>query len=267
MKSPKKPKKADVLFIESTYGDRIHETEGIEAKLKEIIINTVEKGGTLIIPSFAVERTQTLMYVLWQLKEKKAIPNLPMIMDSPMGANVLEVFHQHKEWHKLSLEDCTKMCNTFRIVEEYKETWEVINDKKPKIVIAGSGMVTGGRVLTYLQQYISKPETTVLLVGYQAEGTRGRKLLDGCVEIKIFGKYYPVNADILSILSLSAHADQSELLDWLSDIEKAPEMTYIVHGEPQAADTLRVKINDTLGWKCKIPELYSIEEINEASSL
>ncbi|MBK8501138.1 MAG: MBL fold metallo-hydrolase [Saprospiraceae bacterium] len=267
MRSPKKPKIADVLFIESTYGDRLHEKEDLEPRLQEIIINTIEKGGTLIIPSFAVERTQSLMYVLWQLKRKRAIPDLPMIMDSPMGANVLEVFHRHKEWHKLSLEDCTEMCDTFRIVKEYKETWEVIDNKSPKIVIAGSGMVTGGRVLTYLQQYIDKPETTVLLVGFQAEGTRGRKLLEGCSEIKIFGKYYSVKADIRSIQSLSAHADQSELLDWLSDIENAPEKTFIVHGEPQAADTFRVKIKDTMEWNCQIPELYSIEEINVTTSL
>ena len=172
MRSPKKPERADVLFIESTYGDRIHPKDDLEEKLKAIVNETVEKGGTLIIPSFAVERTQTLMYLLWQLKEKKAIPEIPMIMDSPMGNNVLEVFHNYREWHKLPIEDCNKMCNIFQVVQSYKETWEVIDNKKPKIVIAGSGMMSGGRVLTYLQQYIGKPETTVLLAGFQAEGTR-----------------------------------------------------------------------------------------------
>ena len=265
LKSPKKPTRADVLFLESTYGDRIHPEEDLEEKLKTIILDTVQKGGTLIIPSFAVERAQSLMYILWQLRLKKAIPNIPMIMDSPMGANVLNVFRLYQEWHKLSLDECTEMCNSFRIVKDYKETWEVIDNKKSKIIIAGSGMITGGRVLTYLQQYIKKPETTVLLAGYQAEGTRGRKLLEGVAEIKIRGKYYPVNATILNIHSLSAHADQSELLDWLSDIEKTPERTFIVHGEAQAADTLRVKIKDDLGWNCEIPELYSIEEIKLVS--
>jgi len=262
MKSPKKPKKADVLFIESTYGDRLHQEEDLESKLKEIITKTVENGGTLIIPSFAVERTQTLMYILWQLRLKNVIPEIEMVMDSPMGANVLAVFHLHEEWHKLSYEECSQMCSNFRIVRDYKETWEVIDSKKPKIVIAGSGMITGGRVLTYLQQCLGKPETTILLAGYQAEGTRGRQLLEGCSELKIRGKYYPVKASVENIQSLSAHADQSKLLDWMSDIENTPQQTFIVHGEAQAADTFRVKIKDHFGWSCKVPELYTIEEVN-----
>ncbi|MCB0801654.1 MAG: MBL fold metallo-hydrolase [Flavobacteriales bacterium] len=262
MRPPKKPKKADILFIESTYGDRLHPQENLEEKLKNIINHTFEKGGTLIIPSFAVERAQTLMYLLWQLQLKKEIPDILMVMDSPMGANVLDVFHKHQEWHKLTLEECTKMCNAFRVVENFRETWEIIDYEKPKIIIAGSGMITGGRVLTYLQQYIERPETTVLLVGYQAEGTRGRKLLEGADELKIYGKYYPVKAEVFNIHSLSAHADQSELLDWLSELEEAPKKTFIVHGEPQAADTLRVKIKDTYGWTSQIPELYTIEHSN-----
>ena len=259
MRPPEKPEKADVLFIESTYGDRLHPDENAEEKLKIIVNETVEKGGTLIIPSFAVERTQTLMYLLWQLHQKKAIPDIPMIMDSPMGANVLEVFHSYREWHKLSVEECTRMCNTFRVVKEYKETWEVIDNKNPKIIIAGSGMISGGRVLTYLQQYIDQPETTVLLAGFQAEGTRGRKLLEGVREIKIYGKYYPVKAQIASLQALSAHADQAGLLDWLSDIKNTPEKVFIVHGEKHSSEVLMNKIKETYGWECQIPGLYSIE--------
>ncbi|WP_394350983.1 MBL fold metallo-hydrolase RNA specificity domain-containing protein [Acidiluteibacter ferrifornacis] len=261
MEAPKKPKQADYLFIESTYGDRLHEEEDLEEKLKQIVITTVENGGTLIIPSFAVERAQTLMYILWQLRLKNKIPLVEMVMDSPMGVNVLEVFLRNEKWHKLTHEECTEMCSNFRVVETYKETWEVIDKKEPKIIIAGSGMITGGRVLTYLEQYIDQPETAVLLAGYQAEGTRGRQLLEGNTEIKINGKYYAVNAKIYNIQSLSAHADQQELLDWMSDIEKAPKETFIVHGEAQVADKFRVKIKDHLGWKCSIPELYSIHEL------
>lgn len=262
MRTPKKPEKADVLFVESTYGDRLHPIENIEEKLQEIVNHTIEKGGTLIIPSFAVERTQTLMYLLWQLRLKGLIPDIPMIMDSPMGANVLNVFQAHPEWHKLSMADCAAMCNAFRVVEDYRETWETIDNKQPKIVIAGSGMITGGRVLTYLQQYIGKESTSVLLAGYQAEGTRGRKLMEGADELKIYGKYYPVKASVYNVQSLSAHADQNELLDWLSELKEAPEKTFVIHGEAQAADTFRVKIKDTLGWDAQIPELYSIEELN-----
>jgi len=259
MRPYKKPEKADVLFIESTYGGRLHSKEDLPTKLKDIVLHTIKKGGTLIIPSFAVERTQTLMYLLWQLLDKKEIPEIPMIMDSPMGADVLKVFHAHRDWHKLPVEDCRKMCDTFRIVEEYKETWEVINNKHPKIVIAGSGMMSGGRVLTYLQQYLKKPETTILLAGFQAEGTRGRKLLEGASELKIYGKYYDVKAEVFNLQVLSAHADQAELLDWMSEIKNSPEKIFIVHGETHSADALRVKIKDTYNWNCTIPELYGID--------
>jgi len=262
MRPPKRPEKADHLFIESTYGDRIHPTDNLEEKLKDIILHTVEKGGTLIIPSFAVERTQTLMYLLWQLQEKKAIPNIPLIMDSPMGANVLDVFHQNREWHKLPVEDCTKMCKAFRIVKAFKETWEVIDSKGPKIVVAGSGMISGGRVLTYLQQYIGKEETTVLLAGYQAEGTRGRKLLEGAETVKIYGKVYPVKAEVLNLQVLSAHADQTELLDWMSELSEKPKNIFIVHGEKTAAGTFRDKIKERFGWDCEIPKLYSIHTLD-----
>lgn len=261
MRSPKKPDQADVLFIESTYGDRIHPDINLEEKLRNIVNATIENGGTLIIPSFAVERTQTLMYLLWQLKEKNAIPDIPMIMDSPMGANVLELFHKHKDWHKLPLDECTKMCDTFKIVRSYKETWEVIDNKKSKIVIAGSGMLSGGRVLTYLQQYIGKPETTILLAGFQAEGTRGRKLLEGETEMKIYGKFYPVKAKTENLEVLSAHADQTELLDWMSEIKNPPEKIFIVHGESNSAHIFSSKVTEKYRWNCIIPQLYDIDEM------
>ncbi|MFT6166938.1 MAG: metallo-beta-lactamase family protein [Vicingaceae bacterium] len=262
MRSPKKARKADFLFTESTYGNRLHLDVDVEEKLKKIVNHTVEKGGILIIPSFAVERAQTLMYLFWKLKEKKAIPDIPMIMDSPMGANVLGVFTNNLGWHKLSESDCQKMCGAFEIVEGFKETLAIVSDKSPKIVIAGSGMVSGGRVLTYLQEHIDKPENSVLLSGFQAEGTRGRRLMEGAKEIKIYGKYCDVKAEIFNIQALSAHADQSELLDWMSEIKDKPEKVFLVHGEPHAADTLRVKIKDTYGWDCEIPELYSIVEVS-----
>ena len=247
LRAPKKPQKADVLFIESTYGDRLHSEENLEERLAEIINNTYEKGGTLIIPSFAVERTQTLMYVIWKLKQKKAIPTMPMIMDSPMGANVLKVFEDNRDWHELKPEEYRGMCNAFRIVKSYKETWEIISKNEPKIVIAGSGMISGGRVLTYLQQYIGKLETTVLLAGFQAEGTRGRKLLEGASEVKIYGKEYPVEAEIINLEVLSAHADQKEMLDWMSEIENVPEKIFVVHGETAAAATFKEKVKERYG--------------------
>lgn len=261
LRPPKKPKKADVLFIESTYGDRLHSEEDLEERLKQIINNTYANGGTLIIPSFAVERTQTLMYVIWKLRQRHAIPDMPFVMDSPMGANVLKVFNDNRKWHTLTPQEYTGMCDMFRIVKSYKETWEIINKNKPKIVIAGSGMISGGRVLTYLQNYIGKPETTVLLAGFQAEGTRGRKLLEGGAELKIYGKHYQVEAEIVNLEVLSAHADQAGLLDWMSEIENTPERIFIVHGENTAATVFKEKIKERYDWDATVAELYSIVEI------
>ena len=133
-------------------------------------------------------------------------------------------------------------------------------EKKPKIVIAGSGMMSGGRVLTYLQQYLRKPETTILLAGYQAEGTRGRALLEGATELKIYGKHYPVKAEVVNLEVLSAHADQSELLDWMSEIKKEPKRIFITHGEKDGAEALKEKIKEKYGWNAEIPQLYTIEE-------
>ncbi|MGB3946664.1 MAG: MBL fold metallo-hydrolase, partial [Bacteroidia bacterium] len=152
MRTPEQPDYADVLFVESTYGNRIHASNP-EQELSNIINENSTRNGTIIIPSFAVERTQLLMYTLWQLKKKNLIPNIPVYMDSPMGLNVLEVFIRHNDWHKLSLDDCYEMCSEIRLVKTMEETLKIAAEKKSKIIIAGSGMATGGRVLTYLQQY------------------------------------------------------------------------------------------------------------------
>ncbi len=261
LRDPERPEWADFLFIESTYGNKLHPDENIEEKLIGLIKNTLYENGTLIIPSFAVERLQTLMYLLWKLYQKNRIPNLPIYVDSPMGNNVLSVFESFPDWHKLPLHEYHAICNHINIVTSYRETWEVVDNPHPKIVIAGSGMVTGGRVLTYLQQLVDVDTTSVVLVGFQAEGTRGRLLQEGAHEIKLFGKYYPVKATIHLIESLSAHADQQELLNWMSKIKNIPEKVFLVHGEATAADTLRVKIQDTYRWRVYIPKLYEVIEI------
>lgn len=259
--APEKPDWADFLFIESTYGNKLHPREDVEEKLITLINDTLYNQGVLIIPSFAVERLQTLMYILWKLYQKNRIPNLPVYVDSPMGNNVLSVFESFPNWHKLPKNEYHAICNHTNIVMSYKETWEVVDNPRPKIVIAGSGMVTGGRVLTYLQQLIDNVNTSVVLVGFQAEGTRGRQLQEGAHEIKLFGKYYSVKAKIYNIESLSAHADQQELLDWMSEIKNVPEKVFLIHGEATPADVLRVKIQDTYQWKVQIPKLHDTIEI------
>ncbi|HLT50777.1 MAG TPA: MBL fold metallo-hydrolase, partial [Arenibacter sp.] len=258
--APDRPIWADYLFVESTYGNKLHPEEDVEGILVELVHKAINERGNLIIPSFAVERLQSLMYTLWQLYKKNKIPNIPIFIDSPMGNNVLSVFETFSEWHKLSIKEYRQMCDHFEIITSYADTWKTIDDPRPKIVIAGSGMVTGGRVLTYLRQLIDKASTSVLLVGYQAEGTRGRQLYEGAHEIKLFGKYYPVKANIRHLESLSAHADQNELLDWMKSIKNVPETVFLIHGEPLALDAFRVKIEFAQGWRVHIPKLNEIRE-------
>ncbi|MCR9183193.1 MAG: MBL fold metallo-hydrolase, partial [Flavobacteriaceae bacterium] len=252
---PIKPQWADVLVIESTYGNKLHTDNDADQLLIDSINQCIHTNGTLIIPSFAVERLQTLMYKLWELYTKNKIPDIPIFVDSPMGNEVLSIFSQFPLWHKLSQSEFNVMQSHFNIITSYKDTWKTIDNKRAKVIIAGSGMVTGGRVLTYLRYYLDKPETIVLLAGYQAEGTRGRQLQEGAHEIKLQGRFIPVKAGIKTIQSLSAHADQSELIDWMRAIKNIPEQVFLVHGEPTALDAFRVKIKDELQLKAIIPHL------------
>ncbi|MBW4359752.1 MBL fold metallo-hydrolase RNA specificity domain-containing protein [Flavobacterium taihuense] len=258
---PTKPKKADYVFLESTYGNRLHPETDPKDELEMYINNTVQNGGTIIIPSFAVERSQSVMYLLWQLKEEDRIPNIPYIIDTPMGISMLELFVNNRKWHRLPEYEFTAMCKMFTMVSDYQETIDTIYNKQPKVVIAASGMVTGGRVLSYLERYIGLPETTVIIIGYQGEGTRGRKLLEGATDVKIHGRYFAVKAKVVEIEGLSAHGDQKDLVNWLSDLEEKPKKVFLVHGENEPADELRVKIQDKYGFECIIPLMGQVFEL------
>jgi len=261
MYPPKKPQKADYVFLESTYGNRLHPQNDVLLDLEMIINTTINRGGNVVIPSFAVERAQTIMYLLWQLRLQNRIPDIPYIIDTPMGIKVLDVFNENPKWHKLNPQECEEMCSMFSMISDYQDTINAIYDKRSKVVIAASGMITGGRVLSYLERYIVNPESTVMLVGYQAEGTRGRKLLEGAKEIKFFGKYYPVEAEIELVEGLSAHGDQQDLLNWLNELKQKPRKIFLVHGENEAADTLRTKIFDAYGFDATVPLLGQVVEI------
>lgn len=253
---PKKPKQADLLLCESTYGGRVHPDEfQLLPELAEIINQTIERKGIVLIPSFAVERTQLLMVMLWKLIKEGKIPRLPMVMDSPMGADVLELFKRSKEWHKLSEEECQEVCSYFRIVNHYKETAEIRDQNDPKIVIAGSGMMTGGRILSYLEVHGPHENDTLLFVGFQAEGTRGWRILNGEKSVKMFGKWVPIKLQIRKIEGMSAHADQNELISWLGDLVEKPEQLFLVHGERDQSQALQEKLKEVKGWDARIPSL------------
>lgn len=261
MYPPVKPEEADIVVIESTYGDRLHPDDAFD-KLESLVNSCYSSGGTLIIPSFAVERTQTLMYLLWSLKKNNRIPAVPIYMDSPMGTSVLSIFEHTTSWHKLSASVCKEMCRDIQLIHTIQETHKLAASTAPKIVIAGSGMASGGRVLSYFAQYIGNPNATILLVGYQAEGTRGRALLDGADQLKLFGKFFPVRAKIELIEGLSAHADQQELVSWLSKLPNCPEEIFIVHGEHNGATGLKKKIKEIYGWNAAVPKLNQEFEMN-----
>jgi metallo-beta-lactamase family protein len=255
--------KADYLVIESTYGNRQHEKVDIKKELLKYINLTYSKQGILVIPSFSVERAQEIIYLLSLLKRDNLLPKISIYLDSPMGVNATEVYYTHKKNHKLTDEDITSMMSTVNLVSDINESKSIVNDTNPKIVIAGSGMISGGRVLHYLDKLISDKKNSILIVGFQAEGTRGKALLAGETEIKFFGEYHSIKADIFKINAFSGHADQSELLDWLQHFKEPPKLTIINHGEPHQSQAFKTKIKSTLKWNCTVAKMnkeYNLED-------
>lgn len=245
---------ADYVVMESTYGDRLHGSDDPYLELEHWVNYTVNNGGNVVIPSFAVGRAQELIYILNLLKKQHRIPkDLPIIMDSPMAASATEIAVNFSDDYLTTPRiDWLEMMRHIKINKEFSNTRRLINDKQCKIVIAASGMLTGGRVLEYLKHYLGNENNTILMIGFQAEGTRGRALLNGAHELKIHGRFYPVKAKTIEILGLSAHADQAELIAWVKKLVPHPKQLMLVHGEPCAQETLRVKLQDELQIPVKV---------------
>ncbi len=260
---PSQVTSADYLVLESTYGDRVHGSEPPMAVLKRVVNETVARNGHLIIPSFAVGRVQDVLYLISKLKRQKLIPEIPVYLDSPMGIHATEVLLDYPEWHKLGAKEVKEFCQDVVMVRSQQQSNELLRSKKSTIVIAGSGMVSGGRVLQHLENRLPDARNTVLLVGYQAAGTRGALLRQGAQELKMFGRYVPVKARVEELSALSAHADQREILEWLKGFRAPPKMTFIVHGEPQAADALRVRLRDSLNWFAEIPAQFEVKKLSK----
>lgn len=252
---PELPEKADFLVLESTYGGRNH-PKNVKEELAAAINKASQRNGTIIIPSFAVERSQMLMYLLYQLSKEKRIPLLPIYFDSPMGVHVLDIFLKHPEAHKLDRNVCDAMCQMIKRITDKEQSELLAANNFPKIIIAGGGMASGGRVLSYFEKYLGDPSATILFAGYQAEGTRGRALLEGADELKLKGKYYKVKAIIDQVNGLSAHADQDGLIHWLSKLVYPPEKIFINHGEADGAVALKGKIKMVYGYEGILPEMF-----------
>lgn len=251
---PARIEQADYLLVESTYGDREHPRVDPLAELERIIQRTAGRGGVVLIPSFAVGRTQSLLYLLHRLRTTGRMPDMPIYVDSPMAASAIEIFRRHPAEHNLTRAECDAVCSVARAVESVEESKEIGRMRVPRVIISASGMATGGRVVHHLKALAPDPRNTVLFTGHQAVGTRGAAMVGGARAVKIHGHYVPVHAEVAVLDNLSAHADAPEILDWLRGFSKAPDRTFIVHGEPAAADALRLKIEETLGWETHVPE-------------
>ncbi|MFC1893806.1 MBL fold metallo-hydrolase RNA specificity domain-containing protein [Chloroflexota bacterium] len=261
---------AEYVVIESTYGDRTHEEHknlDIQQQLRECIKRTVSAGGNIVIPSFALERSQELLYHLNELFLQKEIPQLTVFLDSPMAIRITEVFKRHAElfdkemMQRLRQGDSCFNFENLKMVQSTEESKAIIRERKSSIIIAGSGMVTGGRVKHHIANNITRPESTILFVGYQAIGTPGRILLDGANEIRLFGQTYSVKANIEKIDGFSAHADHDGLLAWLSDIHIPPHRVFVTHGEENAAASFAKILGEKTGWNTLAPQYRETVEL------
>ena len=248
MRPPADPPACDALVLESTYGNRDHPSTDAVEQIAEVVRRTTERGGVLLIPAFAVGRTQALLRALQILKERREIPDVPVYLDSPMATNCTELYVQHSDEHRLSAEEAKGLWEHVHLVPTPDDSKRVDHQKGPMVVISASGMLTGGRVLHHLAAFARNKRNTLLFSGYQAAGTRGASILDGAREVKVHGKVVPIECEVARIDAMSAHADRGEILDWLHRFERPPGRVWLNHGEPAASDALRQKIQRELGW-------------------
>ncbi len=254
LRAPEPPPAADYVVVESTYGDRLHPDSDVLEQLAEVVNRTSARGGTLVIPAFAVGRAQLLLHALRLLKAQGRIHHLPVYLNSPMAADALQVYRRHHGELRLTAAECEAMADAAQVVETPEESRMLNARRGPMVIIAGSGMATGGRVVHHLKAFLPHRRNTVLLVGHQAGGTRGASLRDGAPTLRIHGEDVPVRAEVASIDALSAHADAAGLEAWLRRLPQAPLRTFVTHGEPGAADALRQRIERHLHWDAEVPE-------------
>jgi metallo-beta-lactamase family protein len=245
--------KIDYLVTESTYGNRPHKSTDTLAELANIINETVNKNGVILIPAFAVGRAQTLMYYLSVLKKKKLIPEFPMYLNSPMASNVSNIFRQFNRLHRLSADECEETCNVVKYIKTVEQSKALNERSGPMLIISASGMLTGGRILHHLKAFAPYEQNTILLTGFQSAGTRGEALLNNAEEIKIHGQYVQVKAQVKVLSDISAHADYKEIIQWFSASKIDPERVFVTHGEVSAADELRRRLTETFRWNCNVP--------------
>lgn len=269
VRDPDTFQQGDYIFLESTYGDRDHEqSDAIPERLAQIINQTISRQGNLVIPTFAIERAQELMYYFNNLVRRRKIPILPVFLDSPMAVNVTDVFSHHLECLDAEARQLfASGQNPFefpglKLVRDFRDSQAIARMSKPAIIMAGSGMCTGGRIKQHLVNNITRSESTILFVGYQARGTLGRQILDGQSPVRIYGQYYPVKASIEQIQGFSAHADKRQLFKWLGYLKTPPHKLFLVHGERQVIESFAREIKDKTNWSTSLPDYLDEVSLN-----
>ncbi|MDP3809721.1 MAG: MBL fold metallo-hydrolase [Hydrogenophaga sp.] len=260
LKPPVQVDGADYLVVESTYGDRLHERSDVLAQIADVVNRTAARGGVVVIPAFAVGRAQTMLHCLRLLKNRGAIAaDMPVYLNSPMAAAATQVYYEHIDELRLSREECEAMARAATIVETPDESRELNRRHGPMVIVAASGMATGGRVVHHLKAFAPDKRNTILFAGFQAGGTRGATIAAGAPTVRIHGEDVPVRAEVEMLDTLSAHADAGEIVGWLRGFRHPPRQTFITHGEPTAADAMRLRIERELRWECRAP--YYLESV------
>lgn len=255
MQSPETGLDVDHLVCESTYGDRLHEHEDVGARMKAIISSTAERAGIVLIPSFAVGRAQSVLFTIHTLMERGEVPRIPVYLNSPMAVKTTDLYLRFPHDHRLGAAEIALMEHDIHLVRTVDESKELNHIEGPAVIVSASGMLTGGRVLHHLRFMAPDPRNTLVFVGYQAGGTRGRRILEGEDKVKLHGEWVPVRCKVEDIGGLSAHADGDEIVSWLGTFKRPPATTFLTHGEPDAAEALRVRIEHELGWSVEAPIL------------
>lgn len=252
---------ADYLVIESTYGNRVHPKQDAIAQLEAALVPVLRRKGVVVVPAFAVGRSQALLYCLYRLKKEGRIPNVPVFLNSPMSINAGGIFCDHLGEHRLSPEECEGTCEVARYVSSVEESKELNSKHGPMIILSASGMATGGRVLHHIKAFGPDSKNMILLVGYQGAGTRGAALLNGAKTLRIHGEDVAIRAEVAVVNGLSGHADQAEILGWLSKFAHPPKHTFVTHGDVEPAKALQLKIEKELGWEASVPKYLDAMEL------
>lgn len=262
MRAPAPIGQPDYIVVESTYGDRLHEQIDAEKEFGAVINRTIARGGIVVVPAFAVGRAQELLLALYRLKRDGVIPDVPVYLNSPMAIDMTKIYHAHRAEHRLTSEECAGMFSVAKMIRTVEESRSLDGLRYPSVIVSASGMATGGRVLHHIRNLAPDRRNCIVFAGFQAAGTRGARLLAGERTTRVFGEEVPVNAEVVSLPAMSAHADASEILQWLRTAKVKPRAAYLNHGEPGPADALRQRIEHELGWPTLVPLLGQRIELN-----